>query len=570
MLTKLRVRNFKVLEDVEIELGPEPVVFVGPNNSGKTSALQALALWSIGVKRWIEKRPKGTQRTGVAINRKDLLAVPVPNAKLLWRDLRVRNVDRAHGSQKTTNILMEITVEGVSEGVAWTCGMQFDYQNEESFYCRPIPDKQPGRNAQMVMEYAGRTEVAFLPPMSGLAPEEYLKQRGEINVLVGRGQTAEVLRNLCFLIASTEDETAWKHLKALMTQTFGVFLGEPEYSPERGEIILRYTDYSKNELDISCAGRGLQQTLLLLAHIYSNPGSVLLIDEPDAHLEILRQRQTYGLISNAAKEQGAQIICATHSEVVLNEAAGKDTVVAFVGKPHRIDNSASQVLKALRDIGFEDYYQAQQTGWVLYIEGSTDLAILQKLARVLGHPADADLERPFVHYVANDTQRARDHFYGLREAWGSLQGIALFDRLDKPLDKGHLNEAMWRRREIENYLCREEVLIAYARGKQSDDLIREAESELRANTMRDCIRELVKALQTLGKPDPWSPEIKATDDFLDPLFKKYFQTLREYNVMPKSNYSVLVDFITPELLDPEIKEKLDAIHAVASKAGPRT
>ena len=43
MLTKLRARNFKCFEDVEIALG-NPVVLVGPNNSGKATVLQALAL----------------------------------------------------------------------------------------------------------------------------------------------------------------------------------------------------------------------------------------------------------------------------------------------------------------------------------------------------------------------------------------------------------------------------------------------------------------------------------------------------------------------------------------------
>ena len=55
MLTKLTIGNFKGLADVEIELG-SPVVFVGPNNSGKTSAMQALAFWDTGVKRWKERR----------------------------------------------------------------------------------------------------------------------------------------------------------------------------------------------------------------------------------------------------------------------------------------------------------------------------------------------------------------------------------------------------------------------------------------------------------------------------------------------------------------------------------
>ena len=51
MLTKLIVRNFKRFKDVEIELA-DPVIFIGPNNSGKTSALQVLALWENGIIMW--------------------------------------------------------------------------------------------------------------------------------------------------------------------------------------------------------------------------------------------------------------------------------------------------------------------------------------------------------------------------------------------------------------------------------------------------------------------------------------------------------------------------------------
>ena len=73
MLTKLTIRNFKRFEKLEIELG-SPVVFIGPNNSGKTSAMQALALWDIGLKRWNEKRSgKSTpeKRPGVTVSRCD-------------------------------------------------------------------------------------------------------------------------------------------------------------------------------------------------------------------------------------------------------------------------------------------------------------------------------------------------------------------------------------------------------------------------------------------------------------------------------------------------------------------
>lgn len=148
MLTNLKIRNFKRLRDADIELG-KTVVFAGPNNSGKTTALQALALWEIGLRRWNEKRyGKETpeKRPGVTINRRDLIAIPVPDANQLWRDLHVRDVRRSNGKPETRNVRIDITVSGITAGRPWDCGFEFYYANEESFYCRPLrlsEDRQP-------------------------------------------------------------------------------------------------------------------------------------------------------------------------------------------------------------------------------------------------------------------------------------------------------------------------------------------------------------------------------------------------------------------------------------------
>lgn len=135
MLTKLRVKNFKRFDEVEVELG-ESVVLVGPNNSGKTSVLQVLALWEAGLRRWSEKRsdkPTPRQRPGVTINRRDLVSLPVATARALWRGLRVRDVSRTdEGKTRTQNVLIEITVSGVTDDKAWECGFELDYANEES------------------------------------------------------------------------------------------------------------------------------------------------------------------------------------------------------------------------------------------------------------------------------------------------------------------------------------------------------------------------------------------------------------------------------------------------------
>ena len=354
MLTRLVAKNFKRFHELDIELG-SPVVFVGPNDSGKTTALQALALWSVGLSRWTEKR--GTKppekRPGVTINRNDLIALPVPDANLLWRDLHVRDVRRVEGKQRTTNIRVDITVEGVDKGESWKCGLEFDYANEQSFYCRPLRLAEVSQPDRMeVPEAATQTRVAYLPPMSGLATNEIRLDPGAINVRMGEGRTAEVLRNLCLAVLNTENgDSRWRSIVDRIQRLFGSKLDPPQYIAERGEVQMSFVSPEGTRLDLSSSGRGLQQTLLLMAYLVTNPHATLLLDEPDAHLEILRQRQIYSALNEIASEHGSQIIAASHSEVILNEAADRDVVVAFVGRPHRIDDRGSQVAKHSSGLG---------------------------------------------------------------------------------------------------------------------------------------------------------------------------------------------------------------------------
>ena len=574
MLTKLTVRNFKRFGELEIELG-NPVAFIGPNNSGKTSAMQALALWDIGLKRWNEKRSGRTapeKRPGVTVNRRDLVAIPVPNARLLWRDLHVRDMLRSEGRQTTQNVRIDVIVEGVLKGRRWVCGLEFDYANEESFYCRPLRVSGESTHKRMpIPEDADDVQIAFLPPMSGMAATETRLDQGAINVRVGEGRTAEVLRNLCYRI-NEERPGDWLKLVSHIQGLFGAKLNAPRYIAERGEVAMSYME-NEVTLDLASSGRGLQQTMLILAYMYANPGAVLLLDEPDAHLEILRQRQIYRLISDVALESGSQIIAASHSEVLLNEAAGKDMVIAFVGSPHRMDDRAgSQVLKSLREIGFEHYYQAEQTGWVLYLEGPTDLAILQAFAHRLGHTdAVRALEQPYVFYVGSHYQGALNHYYGLREALPNLKGVAIFDRPEGGMpDPGVLTRLTWKRREIENYLCSRATLEEYAsRAAEADTpeplfAIQEAKRRLKA--MGSAISEVEAAMNTLGRGSPWSPDTKVSDDFLTPLFRAYFQELDLPNLMNKKDFYELATLVPEGEIDEEVSEKLDAIASVAADA----
>jgi hypothetical protein len=209
---------------------------------------------------------------------------------------------------------------------------------------------------------------------------------------------------------------------------------------------------------------------------------------------------------------------------------------------------------------------------MLYLEGSTDLAILRSLAARLGHPAAPILHDsvPVIYLGTNQPQEARSHYHGLREAKPDLVGFALFDRLEKELQTGsQLSERMWSRREIENFLVTPDSLRAFVQmGLRRDDLIEEAERRNRLSILETCVGELVNALRLTNKPDPWGPDIKVTDDFLDPLFKLFYERLGTPQRIYKRDYHGLAEAIPVGEIAPEVAQVLDGILETANRAKP--
>jgi hypothetical protein len=77
--------------------------------------------------------------------------------------------------------------------------------------------------------------------------------------------------------------------------------------------------------------------------------------------------------------------------------------------------------------------------------------------------------------------------------------------------------------------------------------------------MNECIEELEGALRTARKHAPWSADIKASDDFLEPLFENYYERLGINDPLLKRDFYQLVKYCGPADIDPEVTEKLDLI-----------
>jgi energy-coupling factor transporter ATP-binding protein EcfA2 len=595
MITRLTIDNFKRLEHVSFDL-TERVVLIGPNNSGKSSILQALTLWEAAVRKWTGRQMPGpgTKITGVVLNRKDLLNLPVPSTRLLWFRQQVR---APTGKTRTTRkIRIQVIVEGVTTNApiidgadnavptlerAWRCGFEFDFANTESLTCRPLLDEN---NQTWLLDPAATAErVAYLQPMSGLAVREDYYVPGTINARIGEGKTADVLRNICFGLWRESEEANfpshysaeeinrtgfreftsgwnyWNLVKDHMRTMFGVELGTPQLIEENGTIELTYKEQG-NIYDLSSGGRGFLQTLLLLAYLYSAPRQVVLLDEPDAHLEVIRQREIFELLKSVTTALGSQLLIASHSEVVLNEAAGADTVVAVINNQTRTLNDPSQrkyLQKALAEIGWEKYYLATLRGHVLYLEGSTDSQLLLALARRLDHPVASLLPEANIQYVSlNRPAHAIGNFQALKANLPHLRGLALFDRLDTGISPdAPVTVLQWERREIENYFATPSVLLRYAQGMRPDLF-----SENRVRMMEKAIEQNVAPRYLADLNSTWWHTAKLSDDFLDPVLGYYAQQLKLSTRLFKTNFYELIPFVEPAELDQEVRIKLDILY----------
>ena len=589
LLHYLEVQNFKRFGETQrIELD-HPTVLIGPDNSGKTTAIQAIALWSQAVRIWFERKGRAPpkERTATSLNRLDIVSVPVQQTRFLWHNTAMRVGDSA--------VPIRITVGVLHQGEVAPVTMQFRSRGDEIVYCKP--DAESLARPKLI-EAAAMLNIELLYPMSALETEEPVLHPGHIDLLLGQGKTGQVLRNLCLMV-SVNASADWKRIAALMQRLFAIELERPEQTT-RGSIDLLYRQACvKDPLDIALAGRGLQQTLLILAFLYAHRGSVLLIDEPGAHLEVLRKRQVYALLREIASETGSQVVLVTHSEGIVEEALDANLTLLLEGRATEVATTAD-IRNALSHYGARQYLLAWQFGYVLYLDAGTDLAILRELAERQGHSvADVWDPRVNVYYVQNSSrdselesalQRAdgssgvtpKQHFSALRTMAPGLIGLAILDNHGtKQSDSadGDLKITYWSRCEAANYFVTPEALRDHAhRAYEDSPLFGQYQTEI-GEVLDSLLLERIfgnrvndftawQGLDADASRLSWEASTKQIklSDFAEEFFRRLADRLGHPMLLGKSELHRLVSAADAESIPEEVTEKLDLLYGIFANA----
>lgn len=570
MIKRVSIKNFKRFREQTFELDGS-VVLAGPNNTGKSTLLQAIATWKFGINCWAEHRQKtkskAEKRSGVAIQRADITSVPLREMNLLWKDRKVAGLSGKSGPWQ----LITIDVEGQSNGEKWRCGLEIKYANPESVYVRPlgVKDFDPEKIKDFPPPAAAELDIVYIPPLSGIERDEPRRDRGMQDLLIGQGRPGEILRNLLLQISEKENPNDWNKLSKHVRDLFNVELLKPAYTPEQPHIICEYRESARDPsnlakqeetkskkrrskpkpLDLSSAGSGTLQVLLLLAFLYARPAAVILLDEPDAHQYPMLQKQVYSLIRKIARERGAQVIAASHSEAII-DMTEPTRLIGFGGQNPCVlvhKEQRKQMNQALKLVTTKELMFVRDFNGVLYLEGKSDEQILAEWAKILDHPARTILERSFVHPLeGNVIKKARDHLFAMQGLYPTIRAVCLLDgdNSDEPgqetLPSG-LVVLRWNRYEIENYLLNPEAIKRFINFPLLD-----------SEVDKRFWKQVPPGTDLFGDHTALQ-RIKASDEFLVPLFDELKQDIL------KSDLYLLAAAMKQDEIHPEVKEKLDRI-----------
>lgn len=484
MIHRLTLRNFKSIGEQTYDFTPFDLL-VGRNNSGKSTVLQALAIWQFCVDTIYRA---GRQKSkGVQVILPNFTALPVPEFNLLWRDKILRQSSHIGGKAKQENVLISIEVEWrLPSGFANSFGVELRYQSPQTIYAVPIGGWPEWYHCQR----PDFPRVAYVPPFSGLEPTERWLDTGPLRQHIGKGQPGSVLRNLLLRVSTAGDdensvgphregspEANWNELAGAVKEWFGVDLLPPSY--RTGEDLHIEVNYIHNgkEYDIISAGSGVHQALTVLAFLYGYPNSTILLDEPDAHLHVNLQREILAYFRRKAVERHTQFIIATHAEEFVQRVDVTQILSLLAHEQPRRVPASAPVLAAMALVTNQDLVELSASPFLVYVEGSSDERILRAWSNACG-AGDAVAKVTFRPMHGGSKKEMRDradaHFAAVRQVLPNAKHIMLFDfdadekAFHPPSDNPVVAE--WRRKNIENYLLVPDVWVRAALSALADQV----------------------------------------------------------------------------------------------------
>lgn len=496
MINKIELKRFKKFENTSIDIG-DFAVLVGENNSGKTTILQAINLAMNAFSRLklystesgvVKPRSKGVGTT-------QLPGILNDDFRELYYSKKSRN-GRANGN----SIGAEIHLIDENDN---RYGMQIS-SLFGGYNLTPLSKTSDFGNNPVLHE----KEALIISGFVGLSSFEEKALSLSIRNRLRDGRASEIIRNL--LLDTKENAPSnYEKLVQRLEKDFGFEIERVAFDETADINVHAYygedIDGRKVPFDFCASGSGMMQVLQILTSIYRycpSNASVVLLDEPDAHLHSNMQVALFYSLREIQKELDIQIIISTHSTSIISAAAPSEIIpvssVDHIGPLTRADEVDELIserinsyeLSKIKSNGVVVFFEDTNIDYFLKCDQLLNCRFLvgpKTVAHFCGRTKDDKL--PFtIKPVVQELLGRHVSIFAIRDRDGLSNDIT--DVLIHKADEAEIDYHFLDYYEIESYLLIPDLFLR-ALAKMNPDKELPSAAEIEAH-MRDCLLDTIR------------------------------------------------------------------------------
>lgn len=311
---EIRIKKFKKIDDVSVTLEPLNI-FIGTNNSGKSSFIQGIqfavsSCQTLKLKgaNWVKNKTKT-----LSLDSSEYLYAPTSDISYLFHGGRLSGARRR-------------------EDRKW---IEFSISDENSASLKISRGKNGGFTTELTGKEQGdilsgieKPFCVYVPGIAGIPVLEKYEVPIAVKKSATRGDSNNYLRNILYTIS--QDQEKWSSFKGSVNSIYSTIDFIVKFDEHNSEYISVNIKTDNLILPLDSVGTCLLQVIQIFAYIEYFDPTVILLDEPDSHIHPTKQKLlSEELIKRTNDNPDLKIVFSTHSRYILESLDEKAQVVHF-------------------------------------------------------------------------------------------------------------------------------------------------------------------------------------------------------------------------------------------------